>query len=114
MSSPIVSVKQGDLQGKVLQNRHDNAFYSFQGIPYAKPPVGPLRFKAPQPPEKWSGVKDCSAEGSECFANDLIMQQIIGSEDCLILNVYTPSVSRTLMFYSIFKFNLIHMFYLNF
>lgn len=43
--APVVSVEQGQLQGRVVNSPSGKAFYSFQGIPYAKPPLGSLRFK---------------------------------------------------------------------
>jgi carboxylesterase type B len=45
MTEPIVSVEQGKLKGKISTNIRHGKFYSFQGIPYAKPPIGELRFK---------------------------------------------------------------------
>lgn len=92
MSNLIVTVKQGQLRGKTLTNRHGNSFYSFQGIPYAKPPLGNLRFKAPQPAEPWTGIRDATTEGSESLSFDMLTKGIVGSEDCLFLNVYTPNL----------------------
>lgn len=43
--STIVSISEGKLQGSVIENIRGDQIYSFQGIPYAKPPVGNLRFK---------------------------------------------------------------------
>src|SRR5882672_10253965 len=68
----------------------------FKGIPYAAPPVGPLRWKAPQPAPKWDSVKMATAFGPRC------MQGGGGgragappppptSEDCLYINVWTPA-----------------------
>nr|CAD7263059.1 unnamed protein product [Timema shepardi] len=57
-----VSISEGELQGKKVSSKAGGVFYSFQGIPYAKPPVGPLRFKAPEPPEPWTGVRDARKE----------------------------------------------------
>jgi carboxylesterase type B len=45
MKEPVVTVSDGKLQGKTGTNINNGQFYSFQGIPYAKPPVGSLRFK---------------------------------------------------------------------
>lgn len=45
MSEVLVNVEQGQLKGKVENDYADRKFYSFMGIPYAKPPVGELRFK---------------------------------------------------------------------
>ncbi|CAG2062647.1 unnamed protein product, partial [Timema podura] len=75
-----VELSQGIIQGKVGSTVSGVAFYSFQGIPYAEPPVGELRFKAPQGAPSWEGVKDASSVGSSCRM----------SEDCLYINVYSP------------------------
>ncbi|KAK9746441.1 Carboxylesterase family [Popillia japonica] len=92
MADPIVRIQQGQLRGRVDYDYRGVAFYSFQGIPYAKPPLGKLRFKAPQPPEGWSGIRDATKEGSECYSTHIILHTIVGSEDCLFLNVYTPEL----------------------
>nr|CAD7428669.1 unnamed protein product [Timema monikensis] len=71
-----VSISEGELQGKKVSSKVGGVYYSFQGIPYAKPPVGPLRFKRvcefqefvnslvppPEPPEPWTGLRDASKE----------------------------------------------------
>ena len=78
----------------------DTAVRVFKGIPFAAPPVGPLRWKAPQPPAKWDGVKAATAFGPRC------MQGGGGgragappppptSEDCLYVNVWTTAASST-------------------
>jgi para-nitrobenzyl esterase len=64
----------------------------FRGIPYAAPPTGDLRWRAPRPREAWSGVRDATE-----FAPDAVQvadPQLRGSgmsEDCLYLNVWTPA-----------------------
>ncbi|KAH1000888.1 hypothetical protein HUJ04_013161 [Dendroctonus ponderosae] len=89
----IVRVSEGELRGKVCANCTGNgSYFSFQGIPYARPPLGKLRFKAPQPPDKWTGIRDATQEGSGCYSKSLITNAIVGSEDCLFLNVYTPKL----------------------
>ncbi|RZC40939.1 esterase [Asbolus verrucosus] len=88
----VVEVKQGLLKGKVRTDFRDGSYCSFQGIPYAKPPLGKLRFKAPQPPESWKGIRDATEEGNECYSRHVFLQHIVGSEDCLVLNVYTPEI----------------------
>ncbi|XP_032525696.2 carboxylic ester hydrolase-like isoform X2 [Danaus plexippus] len=96
--SPIVRVAQGQLQGRLASSPTGRAFYSFQGIPYAKPPIGSLRFKAPQPPESWEGIRDATSEGNVCAQMDLYSQnQYTGDENCLFLNVYTPSIDGELL-----------------
>ncbi|XP_066249150.1 juvenile hormone esterase-like [Euwallacea similis] len=83
-----VIIKQGTLVGITGLNLNGEAFYKFLGIPYAKPPVGQLRFKAPEPPEPWEGVRDCTQDGTPNIMFSFT-QELIGSEDCLYLNVHT-------------------------
>ncbi|XP_075988901.1 juvenile hormone esterase-like isoform X2 [Anticarsia gemmatalis] len=91
--SPVVTVEQGQLQGRIASSPTGKAFYSFQGIPYAKPPLGSLRFKAPQPPEPWDGIRDATSEGSISAQIDFFgTKQYTGDENCLFLNVYTPNL----------------------
>jgi para-nitrobenzyl esterase len=68
------------------------------GIPYAAPPVGALRFRAPVPPQGWDRPRDALAFGYRCpqFASPLAAAEgepgtLIGSEDCLTLNVFAPA-----------------------
>ncbi|CAH2056102.1 unnamed protein product, partial [Iphiclides podalirius] len=90
--APIVKVEQGALQGRVANSPSGRAFYSFQGVPYAKPPLGSLRFKAPQPPEPWDDVRDATSEGNICAQIDPITKGYAGDENCLFLNIYTPDL----------------------
>ncbi len=66
-----------------------NGVVSFKGIPYAAPPVGPLRWRAPQPAQPRTGVLDASNFGASCIA--ALAPNPAQSEDCLTLNVWTPS-----------------------
>ncbi|HXQ22035.1 MAG TPA: carboxylesterase family protein [Candidatus Acidoferrales bacterium] len=76
--------------------RYDS--YAWLGIPYAKPPVGSLRWRAPQPPDAWTGTRESLAFGSPCMQYPSPMfgvsgareDEPVGSEDCLYLNVWTP------------------------
>src|SRR5262245_23173144 len=69
----------------------------FRGIPFAKPPLGPLRFRPPERPEPWSGVRDATRFGPGSYQAARPLAKILGivvhdqSEDCLTLNVWTPA-----------------------
>ncbi len=66
----------------------------FLGIPYAAPPVGPLRWRPPQPAARWRGIRDASKPGHVCAQNGSIATGVpvtSTAEDCLYLNVYTPA-----------------------
>jgi len=89
-ADPVVQVAQGELRG-----RHRQGVQLFAGIPYAAPPVGPRRFRAPEPPEPWEGVRDARRFGpaapqlpGEGLTNRV---PVAWHEDCLTLNVVTPS-----------------------
>ena len=74
-----------------------NGVVAFKGIPFAAPPVGALRWKAPQPVNAWSGVKQAASFGASCM-QDPSFATLFGapaafSEDCLYLNVWTPAKS---------------------
>ena len=91
-----VSIEHGTIEG----NYHtDDGIQTYFGIPYAKPPVGDLRWKAPQPLERWEGVKETKAFGPRAMqANvfgDMRFRSDGLSEDCLYLNVWTPAKRNT-------------------
>ena len=69
----------------------------FKGIPFAEPPVGALRWKAPQPPKNWAGVRQATQFGPRCMQQplfgDMNFRSNGMSEDCLYLNVWTPAKS---------------------
>ncbi|XP_066249151.1 juvenile hormone esterase-like [Euwallacea similis] len=92
MSGLTVTVKQGSMLGTTGTNLDGGTFYKFLGIPYAKPPVGPLRFKAPQPAESWEGTRDCTHDGNQCLQK-MHGIRTVGSEDCLYLNVHVKNLS---------------------
>jgi para-nitrobenzyl esterase len=78
-------------QSGALQGVATGSLYAFRGIPYAAPPVGNLRWKVPQPPVSWKGVRDASTFGNVCPQIDSA-GLYAGNEDCLVLNVF---VSQT-------------------
>ena len=71
----------------------------FKGIPYAAPPVGELRWKAPQPVQPWNGVRSIAEWGPRCVQSnrlgDLDPLNKRMDEDCLYLNVWTPATSSS-------------------
>ncbi|MBR0780027.1 carboxylesterase/lipase family protein [Bradyrhizobium iriomotense] len=87
--SPLVRTQAGQVRG---QERDANGVLAFKGIPYAAPPGGPLRWRAPQPPLPWHGVRDASAFGAACLSS-LEHDPRPGprSEDCLTLNIWTAA-----------------------
>jgi para-nitrobenzyl esterase len=67
----------------------------FQGIPYAEPPVGKLRWRAPQAVQSWTGVRPALKPGNECVQQAIFWRpgsSASWQEDCLYLNVYAPAV----------------------
>ncbi|VEN60661.1 unnamed protein product [Callosobruchus maculatus] len=86
-----VTLPNGKVKGLFQKTAHKGTpYYSFRGIPYAEPPTGNLRFKPPIEKSKWNGILDATEEGSQCVQN---INPVLGSEDCLFINVYTPSVA---------------------
>ena len=91
--SSDVTVTQGALQGSP---RDASGVLAFKGIPYAAPPVGPLRWRAPQPPLPWTGVRDATDFGQRCMAlpgRGLAKLDGPASEDCLFVNIWTGARS---------------------
>ena len=62
----------------------------FLGIPFAQPPVGALRWQAPQPPTPWSSTLDADKASGECPQITPVVNVLTGNEDCLYLNVFAP------------------------
>ena len=93
--SVIVTTQQGKAHGKTI---NDGKVKAYLGLPYAAPPVGDLRWKAPQPPAKWKAERDATQFGAHCAQrhvyDDMIFLDGHESEDCLFLNVYTPADAK--------------------
>jgi para-nitrobenzyl esterase len=89
---PIIETRRGRVRGTV-----EGDVRVFRGIPFAKPPVGPLRFGPPEAPEPWPGVRDATRFGPASHQANRPLAPILGilvdeeSEDCLTLNVWTPA-----------------------
>ncbi|XP_054746991.1 esterase B1-like [Anastrepha obliqua] len=88
INPPTVSTTHGKVRGQMRQGVYGDIYYSFDGIPYARPPLGELRFKSPQPAEPWLGVRDCTKCPPKCMQCNRYTGVVEGSEDCLYLNVY--------------------------
>ncbi|NBB30552.1 carboxylesterase/lipase family protein [Cellulophaga sp. BC115SP] len=90
-----VNVEQGIIEGEFDVR---NNIQSYKGIPFAKPPVGDLRWKAPQAPDKWSGVRQTKKFGPRAVQpalfGDMGFRSDGMSEDCLYLNVWSPAKSN--------------------
>ena len=87
----VVSVEGGKVEGVA-----ENNITVFKGIPFAQPPVGDLRWKAPQPVKKWEGVLKADKYAPACPQMKLKYAGFVPpptSEDCLYLNVWTPAKS---------------------
>ncbi|XP_049948081.1 esterase E4-like [Schistocerca serialis cubense] len=110
---PLVKTEGGQVRGRIATSFTGRRYASFQGIPYASPPVRNLRFKllwhvslllagrcyqrlcapqAPQAAEPWQGVLNASAPGHGCPQLDHRSGCVVGHEDCLTLNVYTTQL----------------------
>ena len=86
----------GQLRGYRERSGFVHTFYSFKGVPYAEPPIGELRFRAPRPHRGWSDVRNANKHGNACPTNGFLGFVAGGHEDCLFLNVYTPDVNGSL------------------
>ena len=90
MAQTQVKAAEGILEGKDL-----SGITIFKGVPFAAPPVGNLRWKAPQPVQKWEGVRKATEYGpnpmQEALFGDMNFGTKVNSEDCLYLNIWTPA-----------------------
>lgn len=99
--SPILlKTRLGILEGvkSIKFNKH---LYTFLSVPYAKPPINELRFKAPQPVEPWQGILQATKWPPFCVQPSMTLASksspvhvlsSIMTEDCLYLNIWTPSL----------------------
>uniref|UniRef100_A0A8C0ZRZ8 Carboxylic ester hydrolase n=1 Tax=Castor canadensis TaxID=51338 RepID=A0A8C0ZRZ8_CASCN len=103
-ASPIRTTLTGQVRGSLVHVKGtDVGVHTFLGIPFAKPPLGPLRFAPPEPAAPWSGVRDGTSHPAMCLQNadkmnelamtllNLTLPAIPVSEDCLYLSIYSPA-----------------------
>jgi para-nitrobenzyl esterase len=92
-SGAMVAIDTGRLAGSV-----ENGVASWKGIPFAAPPVGALRWRAPQAAPAWEGVRQATAYGSDCmqlpFGGDAAPLGTPPAEDCLYANVWRPAKAK--------------------
>ncbi len=101
---PRVKVQQGVLEGTL-----ESGIKIFRGVPFAAPPVGDLRWKAPQPVQPWTGVREAKKFGDDPMQGnpfgDMGFNAEKKSEDCLYLNIWTPAKSASDGLPSVIYFN---------
>lgn len=87
--APVVDTDRGPVRGLAYMD----GSAAFLGIPFAAPPTGPRRWRAPEPPEAWTAPRDATHLGSACPQVEMFSGKTMKgtSEDCLTLNVWTPS-----------------------
>lgn len=83
---PVVRTDSGPVRGLITGEAR-----TFQGIPFAAPPVGDLRWAPPQRPEPWTAVRDATKPGPQCAQGQGIGSNPSENEDCLYLNVVSPT-----------------------
>ena len=86
-------------EGLVIGMEGENKTFSWKGIPFAKPPIGDLRWKAPKDSSTWNGTLEAIEFKSACFQGSSMIQgdsegKWSGNEDCLYLNVWTPQLTE--------------------
>jgi para-nitrobenzyl esterase len=104
-SDPLPEIDRSSVrrvaQGELIGFRSGEEGQAWRGIPFARPPVGPLRWRAPHPPEPWKSVREARLFGPACVQFAGITGRVpgrsdpedggaAGNEDCLTLNVYAP------------------------
>lgn len=77
-------------EGGLVRGTRAGESFAFKGIPFAAPPTGELRWRPPSPPQPWFGARDAAAFGPRCPQLDAA-DDVLGDEDCLTLNVWTPA-----------------------
>ena len=94
-AGPADPLPRAEVEQGVLVGREADGVRGFKGVPYARPPVGELRWRAPQPAGPWDGERDAGRVGAICIQLPANGDNGVGplpmSEDCLTLNVWTAA-----------------------
>ncbi len=96
--SPVALAAPVKTESGLVQGVEENGVLVFKGIPFAAPPVGPRRWRAPEPPEPWSGVKSAKRFSPICMQRGAYPEDSPPEpmdEDCLYLNIWVPPGART-------------------
>ena len=95
--TPDAATVRMTAQGEVIGMVTQDGAHSWRGLPFAAPPVGDLRWRAPEAPHGWQGARVATNHGAHCAqisnrftAGDDEPGALIGSEDCLYLDIYAP------------------------
>jgi len=90
-------ITRAEVTGGTVAGEAAEGLSMFKGIPFAAPPVGERRWRAPAPVVPWSGVREASSFGAACMQAEPMLRQMGStqpmSEDCLFLDVWTPAAS---------------------
>ena len=98
---PMFAADQVKVEGGIVEGTtgDEPTVRIFRGVPFAAPPVGDLRWKAPQPVKPWAEVRKATEFGARCMQtqvySDMVFRDSGPSEDCLYLNVWTPAKSAS-------------------
>ncbi len=98
VAQPDPATRRTTTSGEVIGTEGRYGSHAWLGIPFAKPPVGKLRWRAPEPPEPWEGVREAVSPGAPCAqyasmfggVTDAKPGTPVGQEDCLTLSIWTP------------------------
>ena len=94
-----VQTTLGPVQGSLRVTPNGHTYYSYQGLPFAAPPVGNLRLLPTQPREPWTDVLDLTSDSDIMCPqlSEVVSGDLMGQEDCLYLNIYSPTSNDTLL-----------------
>ncbi|XP_030753381.1 venom carboxylesterase-6-like [Sitophilus oryzae] len=105
---PSVRIDSGLIVGNYQFSRTGKIYNAFTSIPYAKPPVGHLRFAAPEEPDPWAYFLLATGKAPLCIQRNYLFSDkpvIEGQEDCLYLNVYVPNIHNDINSGNMYKNN---------